>query len=61
MKTFEIWLDSGANAHSNRKITKTLDELGLTYDEWLGMTETEQDDFMHEEAFAQSEWGYKEV
>ena len=61
MKKFEIWLDSGANIHSKRKVVRTLDDLGLSDDDWLGMSEEEQDDFMREEAFAQSDWGYKEV
>lgn len=60
-KKFEIWLDSGANIYSKRKTVKTLDDLGLSEDDWLLMSEEERGDFMREEAFSKSEWGYKEV
>jgi hypothetical protein len=54
--TFNVWLDSGANVHSCRTDIIEVDE-----DEWLAMTEDEQEKYMRECAFDQSEWGYEQV
>ena len=54
-----IWLDSGANIHSNNKQELTWDELGITEEEWDEKTEEEQEDFAKVIAFDRMEWGYK--
>lgn len=60
-RKFRIWLDSGANIHSRYEQTLSLDELGLDDETWDDMTDEEKDDFMREEAFSRSDWGYSEI
>jgi hypothetical protein len=60
-KKFKVWLDSGANAQSCYEHVLSLSDIGLTDDEWVKMTEREQDDIMREEAFSKSDWGYTEL
>jgi hypothetical protein len=60
-KKFKVWLDSGANAQSCYEQVLSLSDIGLTDDEWVKMTEREQDDIMREEAFSKSDWGYTEL
>lgn len=57
---FKVWCDSGANVHSCRTETVTLDELGLSDEEWAEMTESERDGFMRDVAFSRLDWGYAE-
>jgi hypothetical protein len=54
--TFQVWLDSGANIYSRREDTVEVDE-----DEWLAMTEDEQEIYMRDCAFERSDWGYSQV
>ncbi|VTP12635.1 hypothetical protein PUATCC27989T_00447 [Phytobacter ursingii] len=58
---FEIWLDSGANHTSCNKQTLTLDDIGLSEEEWDSMDEEERDLNMRDIAFETLEWGWKEV
>lgn len=58
---FKVWLDSGANQHSMRLVTTSLDELAITADEWNNLSDEEQEEIMKEVAFEQAEWGYEEV
>ncbi len=60
-RKFKIWLDSGANIHSKYQKTVSLDDLGLDDETWDAMTDEEKDDFMREEAFSRSDWGYREI
>lgn len=60
-RTFLVWLDSGANAHSCRKDKYTLEDLEITSDEWDAMSETEQMEFMKGLAFEGMEWGFEEI
>lgn len=60
-KTFEIWLDSGANIHSCYKQEISLEELGMTDEEWDAMSDEERDEMMREIAFDRSDWGYREI
>lgn len=60
-RKFIVWLNSGANAHSCRKVETTLDELGLTSEDWDKLTEGERDEVMKDVAFEQSDWGYSEI
>lgn len=41
-RKFEIWLDSGANIHSCKKTVVTLDDLGLSENEWNEMDQDEK-------------------
>jgi hypothetical protein len=41
-KVFKVWLDSGANIHSNRSVIISLEELGYTDEEWEAMSEVYQ-------------------
>lgn len=58
-KTIKYWCDSGANIHSCRKGTTTLDELGMTEEEWNEMSDNERDDLMREIACERMDWGYE--
>jgi hypothetical protein len=58
-KKIRFWCDSGANIHSMRKGTTTLDELGLTEAEWLAMTDDERDELMRDIACERLDWGYE--
>lgn len=60
-RKFDVWLDSGANAHSCKKETVSLDDLGISDSEWDEMTEDERDAVMREVAFDRSDWGYTEL
>lgn len=61
MKTFKVWLNSGANAHSEYSVELTTEELGLTDEEWVALSEEEKEETMHEIAFERSEWGWKDL
>lgn len=60
-RKFEIWLDSGANHASCNKQTLTLDDIGLSEEEWDSMNEDERDLNMRDIAFETLDWGWKEV
>lgn len=60
-KTFEVWLDSGANIHSNRKQIITLEELSISDEEWNEMSDEEKEDLMKDIAFDRCSWGYIEI
>lgn len=57
-KKIKYWCDSGANIHSCRKGTTTLDELGLTEEEWHAMSDEDRDDVMRDVACDRLDWGY---
>ncbi|HCC5988998.1 TPA: hypothetical protein M5893_000868 [Enterobacter cloacae] len=60
-RKFEIWLDSGANIHSCKKTIMTLDDIGLSEEEWDEMDQDEKDENMRDVAFETLDWGWKEV
>jgi hypothetical protein len=60
-KVFKVWCDSGANIHSCWEDKYSLEDLGLTNEEWEDMTEDEKDRFMQDIAFDRLDWGYAEV
>ena len=60
-KRFKVWLDSGANHDSCRKIEVSLDDLGIIDEEWEIMSEDEQEKEMREIAFERSDWGFCEI
>ena len=60
-RKFEIWLDSGANIHSCEKTVVTLDDLGLSENEWNEMDQDEKDENMRDVAFETLDWGWKEI
>jgi len=57
-KKIKYWCDSGANIHSCRKGTTTLDELGLTEEEWHAMSDEDRDNLMQDIALDRLDWGY---
>lgn len=57
-KKIKYWCDSGANIHSCRKGTTTLDELGLTEEEWHAMSDEDRDNLMQDIALDRLNWGY---
>ncbi len=60
-RKFTIWLDSGANIHSKREQEISLDEIGISDDDWEQMSEDEKDDTMRDIAWDRSDWGYAEI
>lgn len=60
-RTFEVWLDSGANMHSCYKQTVTLDDIGVSEEEWEAMSEEAKDEIMRDIAFNRGEWGWVEA
>lgn len=60
-RKFRVWLNSGANIHSCREVTMTLDDLNITSKEWDEMSESERDEVMREVAFERSDWGFREI
>ena len=61
VKKFEVWMDSGANIHSKYKTTVSLDDLGISDEEWQEMTDEQRDVVMRDVAFERSDWGYREI
>lgn len=59
-RKFTVWLDSGANVHSCRTTEVTLDDLGLTSEEWDKMADDQKDEEMKEIAFDRADWGWRE-
>lgn len=59
-RKFTFWLDSGANIHSRRSETMSLEEMGLDEQEFDEMSDDEKEAFFRDWAFAQSEWGWEE-
>lgn len=60
-RKFEFWCDSGANAFSCRRGDFTLEELGISDQEWNMMEEDERDNIVKDIALAQLDWGYREI
>ena len=60
-RKFKVWLDSGANIHSRYEDEVDLDDLGVSPEEWENMREREREDLMKDVAWAQMDWGYKEI
>ena len=60
-KKFKVWLNSGANIHSCRKVEIELDEVGLSDEEFEEMSEEEKDEMFREIAFQNSDWGWEEI
>jgi hypothetical protein len=56
----KYWCDSGANIHSCNEGYVTLEELGLTREEWEAMSDKEKDVMMYDYAHNSYEWGYAE-
>lgn len=54
------WCDSGASAFSRNTGYVTLEDLGLTREEWESMPEAEKDALMYDCAHNNYEWGYTE-
>lgn len=61
MYKFKVWLDSGANSVSQYSVDVTTDDLGLSDEEWDGLSEEEKEETMKEIAFERAEWGFKVI
>lgn len=61
MKQIKVWLDSGANSQSCMETIVSLEDLGLTDEEWDAMSESEKDALMRDIAFQRADWGYAEI
>lgn len=59
-RIIEYWCDSGANIHSCVRGEISLDELGLTDDEWDNMTDLEQEEEIKPYALDRLDWGFCE-
>jgi hypothetical protein len=57
-KIIKYWCDSGANSHSCLRDSVTLEQLNLTEEEWLALTEEEKDHIMRDIALDRLDWGY---
>jgi hypothetical protein len=57
-KVINYWCDSGANIHSCVRGSITLDELNLTEEQWLEMSDDDRDEIMKEIALSRLDWGY---
>lgn len=60
-KKVKYWCDSGANIHSCREGEITLDELGITEDEWNSMSVDDKEKMMRDVALERLDWGYELV
>lgn len=58
---FKVWLDSGANIHSRRETTISLDDIGISDEEWNDMEESDRDEVMRDVAFERLDCGYCEI
>lgn len=61
MRTFEVWMDSGANIHSRRKVEVTLEELGYSEKDWNALSESSREEIMKDIAFEKRDWGFVEL
>ena len=57
-KKIKYWCDSGANIHSCRKGEITLEALGFTEEEWLELTDEQQELEIKEIALERFDWGF---
>lgn len=53
-----IWCDSGANIHSCREEIISIEDIGLTENEWNAMTDEQREAAAKEIAFSNLEWGF---
>lgn len=60
-RKFTFWLDSGANIHSRREETMTLEEMGIDDEEYDAMSEEDRESFFKDFAFAYADWGWEET
>ncbi|ENQ9601361.1 TPA: DUF7167 family protein [Enterobacter hormaechei subsp. steigerwaltii] len=61
-RKFKVWLDSGANQHSNYEQEVDIEEdLNITSDEWDALSETEKDEVMRDVAWDRMDWGFVEI
>ena len=57
----KVWLDSGANIHSNYEQEIELADVGITDEEWAEMTDDEKDEAIKPIAWCRMDWGYTEI
>ena len=60
-KKFKVWLDSGANAHSCRKVIIELSKCGISDEDFDEMSDDEKEEFFRDIAFQWSDWGWEEI
>lgn len=55
----KYWLDSGANINSCRTGEISLEDIGMTLDEWNEASDEVKDEIMKDYAWSEMDWGYK--
>ena len=60
-KKVKVWLDSGASTHSEYSVKISLDDIGISDEEWDEMSDDERDEVMRDIAFDRASWGYREI
>lgn len=60
-RKFKVWLNSGANIHSCRKVEVALDEIGVSDEEFSEMSENDKEEMFRDIAFQNSDWGWEEI
>lgn len=59
-RTFKVWLDSGANCQSCYEQEVSLEDLGLSSEEFDEMSDEEKDSLFREIAWDRMDWGWTE-
>ena len=60
-RRFKVWLDSGANHASCREDEISLDDFGMSSDEWDALSDKEKEDLMRDFAWEYMDWGFAEI
>lgn len=62
MRKIKVWLNSGANIHSEYSVTGTIEDVtGYTEEEWDALSDKEQESVAYDVAFNRSDWGFREL
>ena len=56
-----VYCDSGANIHSRMEQIVGLDELGITEEEWMDMSDAEKEKIIKPIAFERLDWGWEDI
>lgn len=57
----KFWCDNGANIHSKRQETFTLEDLGYTEENWAEMTEDNKYQCVKDWAMERFDYGFEEL
>lgn len=61
MRKFKVYLNSGANVNGPCEFEVTLDELGMSSEEWDALSLVERCEIMSEIAFQRIVWDFYEI